>query len=423
MGDRPVITGMGVVCPSGCTLEEFQHNLWSGSTSIELQHIRTGPESGAAIWSGRQPDLVSEDYMTRRVIDQTDRAHQYAIAAGEMARRDAELERFDPRRSAIVSGSSSGGSASTMYNQYLLDKARLGEVSTSPWVQSLGNMAAAQMAMRWDIHGPQITLCHACATGVDVVGTAADLIREGRVDVAIAGGYDGGSGSWLSSGDDSFLPATRAAQVAYGMAPDPEDPHPSRPFDKKRTGVVSAEGAGFVIVESAEHAASRGRSVWATVEGYGSLADGYHPSSPEPSGRWEQEVMLQAIRDAGLEPDDIDGVVAHGTSTVKGDESEINALNAIFGDRPKPIPVTSIKGHMGHPGAASGCLAIIAGAIAMRAGSLVHTAGTDEVEDSVRFEVLTGSPRPIRLQRVLVNAFGFGGQDASVVLGAPAGHS
>jgi 3-oxoacyl-(acyl-carrier-protein) synthase len=128
--------------------------------------------------------------------------------------------------------------------------------------------------------------------------------------------------------------------------------------------------------------------------------------------------MQVALDDAGATADQVDAVIAHGTATRKGDESEINALNGLFGERSVPIPVTSIKGHMGHPGAASGCLAVIAAALAMREGSLVHTAGTTDVEDGVRFEVVIDKPKPMELRKVLINAFGFGGQNAAVVIAA-----
>jgi 3-oxoacyl-[acyl-carrier-protein] synthase II len=273
--------------------------------------------------------------------------------------------------------------------------------------------------MRWDVHGPQMTLCQACATGVDVVGTAADLVRRGKVDVAIAVSYEATNGFDHPVIDDEFVPGQLAALIAYGMAPDAEVPSPAKPFDKHRTGPVGSEAAGCVIVESAEHAAARGREAWATVEGYATLGEGYHPSSPESTGRWEQAVMEEALRDAGATVDEVDAIIAHGTATRKGDDAEINAINALFGDRAQPLPVTSIKGHMGHPGAASGCLATIAAALALREGSLVHTAGTTEVEDTARFDVITEKPRPLDLRKIMINAFGFGGQDSSLLVGHP----
>jgi 3-oxoacyl-[acyl-carrier-protein] synthase II len=307
---------------------------------------------------------------------------------------------------------------SLQHAQHLLETEGVEAVPAKTMIRVFANMAASQMAMRWGLHGPQMTLVQACATGVDVVGTAAQLVRSGVVDVAIAGGYEATNGFEHGFGED-FVPCMVAATVAYGMAPSLDAEYPSRPFDKNRTGVVTGEAAAYVIVEAAEHAAARGRQPWARVEGYGSLADGYHPSSPDPTGQWEREVMQVALDDAGIAPDDVDAVIAHGTATRKGDDSEIAALNDLFGDREVPIPATSIKGHMGHPGAASGCLAVITAALAMRAGSLVHTAGTTDVEDTVRFEVVTDKPKAVELRHVLVNAFGFGGQNAAVVLGAP----
>ncbi len=418
MTREAVITGMGVICPSGNTLEEFQRNLWGGVVSLERIELPSGEGEYAAVWGGRVRNFDPKEWLDDRVIDGTDLGQQFAIVAAELAKQDAGIETFDPRRTAIVSGSSIGGAISLQYAQYMLEKKGAAAVPAKTMIRIFANMAASQMAMRWGLHGPQMTLVQACATGVDVVGTAAQLVRSGVVDVAIAGGYEATNG--FDHGlDPDFIPAMVAAQVTYGMAPDLDSDVPSRPFDKNRTGVVTGEAAAYVIVESAEHAAARGRTPWARIEGYGSLADAFHPSSPDPSGRWEREVMQVAMDDAGITPAEIDAVIAHGTATRKGDDSEIAALNDLFGDREVPLPATSIKGHMGHPGAASGCLAVIAAALAIREKSLVHTAGTTDVEDTIRFEVVIEKPKPLDIRTVLVNAFGFGGQNAAIVLGAP----
>ena len=419
MSGKVVITGMGVVCPSGVTIDEFETNLWQGKNSIVANDFPIGDGKYTNVWAGRVVGFDPRPWLGEKIIEGTDLGQQYAIVAAEQAKQDAKIDEFDPLRTAIVSGTSAGGAISLQQAQYLFDKKGFASVPPKTMIRIFGNMAAAQMAMRWSLHGPQITLCQACATGVDVVGTAADLVGRGRVDVALAGSYEATNGFDHAVIDEGFVPSMRAAQIGYGMTPDPEMANPMRPFDKRRTGVVSAEGSAFVILESEEHAAARGKTAWAAVEGYGSLGEGYHPSSPEPHGRWEEAVIRQALDDAGVTPDDIDAVLAHGTATPKGDAAEINALNAVFGDRATPIPVTSVKGHMGHAGAASGCIAIIAAVLGMRKNSLVHTAGTTDVEDAAQFDVVTERPRPLEMRRVLVNAFGFGGQDAAIVIAAP----
>jgi 3-oxoacyl-[acyl-carrier-protein] synthase II len=264
MSGAAVITGMGVICPSGQALGDFQRNLWGGKSAIELVKFRHGGQEYGK-WVARVKDFDPTVWMDKKVIEGSDLGQQYAIVAAELAQQDAGIDEFDPLRTAIVSGSSGGGMTSLQQAQFLLDKHGFDAVPGKTMIRIFGNMAAAQMAMRWGLHGPQITLCQACATGIDVVGTAADLVRRGKVDVAIAGAYDATTGFDHPFIDDDFVPALRAAQTTYGMAADPETSIPSKPFDKNRTGSVSSEGAAFVIVESEEHAAARDRSPLAVV--------------------------------------------------------------------------------------------------------------------------------------------------------------
>ena len=168
-------------------------------------------------------------------------------------------------------------------------------------------------------------------------------------------------------------------QTAYGMTTGERDPRrASLPFDRDRSGIVSGEGSAMLVLESEEHARERGATVLGEVAGYASLADGYHPSSPEPSGRWEAEAMREALADAGLAPDRVDAVIAHGTATPKGDTAEIRAIIDVFGDHRHELPVTSLKGHIGHTGAASGAMSVITATDVMNGGALPNTAGTVE---------------------------------------------
>lgn len=420
MTSDAVVTGMGVICPSGTDLDEFRQNLWDGKIAIERVALPLTDGQQRYSWAGRVRGFDPRKFVDEQVIAGTDLAQQFAIAAASLAKEHAGLGTLDQRRTAVVTGTSTGGQVSLEYAQYALDRHGIDAVPGKTMIRVLPNMAAFQLAARWDLHGPQITISHACATGVDVVGIAAMLVKTGMVDVAIAGGYEASNGFDHGLPDDGFIPAIVAAQSAYGMAPAENVEFASRPFDKNRTGVVTGEGAAFVVVESAEHAAARNARVWASVDGYASLGDAYHPSSPDPSGRWEEEAMRLALDQAELSPEQVDAVIAHGTATRKGDDAEIVAINAVFGDLPIPVPVTSVKGHMGHPGAASGCISIIAGLLAMKESSLPATAGAVDVEDTARFEVVTVKPKKVDIRALLVNAFGFGGQNSAIALRAPA---
>ncbi len=190
------------------------------------------------------------------------------------------------------------------------------------------------------------------------------------------------------------------------------------PFDADRAGIVGAEGAACFVLESEEHALGRGANVLAWLCGYGTVADAYHPSSPDPSGRWERRAMELAQAEAGVAPGDVDAIIAHATGTPKGDDAEITALNELFvdGDRGSDVVVGAIKGNTGHTGSATGAMAVVAGVRAMRDGRLPHVAGTTNLDPAVRFDVVLGEPRTVDLGVLQVNAFGFGGQNASVVL-------
>src|ERR1700761_1444881 len=343
------------------------------------------------------------------------------LCAGEVAIREAPwsspdhfawwsgVRDFDPARwaePAVVSGS----------DQFTLFT--LAAVDRKTMIKIWPNMAAAQVAMRYGLHGPSLTFCTACASSLDAIGSAAGLIRAGRADVVIAGGTEGGYGRPDGSPDGDFVPAVFYSHAGYGLTGGTRDRlRASIPFDVDRSGIVVGEGCGMVVLESREHAQRRGATVLGTVEGYASLADSYHPSSPEPDGVWEAEVMRQALADASLAPSGIDAIIAHGTSTPKGDSAEIRAINSVYDA--VPVTVTSIKGNLGHPSGAAGAQAVVAGLCALRDHKLPHTAGTVKVDPEARFEVVTGAPAATSARRIQVNAFGFVGQNASLVLGAP----
>jgi 3-oxoacyl-[acyl-carrier-protein] synthase II len=270
--------------------------------------------------------------------------------------------------------------------------------------------------MRYGIHGPSLTVTTACAASLDALGNAARLLQAGHADVVIAGGTDGGITLAGGGADGDFVPATFHTAYLYGMAARSSDPRRAMlPFDVKRRGIVVGEGSAMMVLERGELARARGARVLGYLRGYGTLADAYHPSAPEPSGKWEARAMELALADAGIGADRVDALLAHATGTPKGDTAEIRAINRVHGDRSQPLPVASIKGHIGHSGAASGAMALVAGLLGMAEGRFTHTANTDEPDPEARFDVVVRSPRAIDVSMLQVNAFGFGGQNASIV--------
>jgi 3-oxoacyl-[acyl-carrier-protein] synthase II len=282
-------------------------------------------------------------------------------------------------------------------------------------IQIWPNMAAAQVAMRYGLHGPSLTVTTACASSLDAIGTAARLIERGDADLAIAGGCEGGISLAGGGRDGDFVPVLFHTANAYGMEAPSSDPNRAMlPFDVKRSGIVVGEGAAMLVLERADHARARGANILGYLRGYGSLADGFHPSSPEPTGVWEARAMELALADADLAPGEIDALLAHATGTPKGDTAEIRAINKIHGGR--GLPVSGIKGHIGHSGAASGAMAMITGLLGMDEDRFTYIANTDEPDPEADFEIVHGRPKDLPYRCLQVNAFGFGGQNASVVL-------
>jgi 3-oxoacyl-[acyl-carrier-protein] synthase II len=412
--DGVVITGTGAVSPLGTGVPRLTQGLLGNEVAVRPAPW-AAPDSAA--WWTAVPDFRPLDWMSEQVEAGTDLFAQFALAAAEQAVRQAGLTEFDPRRTAVVHGTSMGGMRALAKGQYQLDMSGPDAIDRKTVIKIWPNMAAAQMAMRYGLHGPQITVCTACASSIDAIGTAARLIAEGRADVAIAGGTEGGFPLASGEPDGDFVPVNFYAQARFAMETGSTDRlRASLPFDVARSGIVTGEGSAMVVLERAAHARARSATPLAEVVGYASLADGFHPSSPDPTGQWEAAAMADAISDAGLTAGQIGALIAHGTATPKGDTAEIRAINAVHGGRPGPLPVTSLKGHLGHTGASAGAMGVIAGVTALTTGAFPNTAGTREVDPEADFLVVTKQPAEVDAAYLQVNAFGFGGQDSSLVL-------
>ena len=405
------ITGLGIVSPFGLDVGEYYDALASGAVAIKANALADEPEEALTSWYAPVEGFVAEDWMTRQVSEGSDRFTHFALAATQLALADAGLTDLDEERTAIVIGTAMGGTRALMRAQHLLETGGPEAVPRKVQIQIWPNMAAAQIAMKYQLHGPSMTICTACAASIDAVGTAARMIQSGLADVAITGGAEGG-------GDLDFLPATSVASRTYGMSSPTEDARLAcRPFDRDRTGIAGGEGCGFMILESLEHAQRRGANIKGLVAGYGSLADAYHPSSPEPTGRWEALVMRRAIADAGLPPErKVAAVYAHGTGTPAGDTAEIRAINDVYGDRGDDLLVTSMKGALGHTGGSAASMNLVAGIEGMQRGAVLPTACTTNVDPEAKFTVVLGKAVDCDIDVLQFNAFGFGGQNASMII-------
>jgi 3-oxoacyl-[acyl-carrier-protein] synthase II len=394
------ITGAGLLTPIGSDLAES----WDGFVAGRLG-IARAVRDGTAFWWAPVDDapLRALDSATRK---RSDRFTQFALVTAQEAVADAGLPRLEPERTAVVVGSTMGGVPLLTESRADLD--RHGPQRIAPRLMALviPNMAAAAIALRWKLHGPQLAIATACASSLDAIGRAARMIAQGEVDMAIAGGTETLLAPVVA------MSLERAGALARG-----DDPRRiSRPFDPERTGFVMGDGSGMVVLERGESARARGATIRGYVRGYASLADAYHVTSPDPSGRWEARAMEVALADAEIDPGAIDAIYAHGTATPVGDAAEIAAINALYGERANPVPVTSLKGHIGHGMAASGVTSLIVALRGFAERLLVGTLGTEEVEPAARFDLVLGEPRALAMRAVQINAFGFGGQNASLVL-------
>lgn len=407
------ITGMGTVSPLGTSVEELCEGLLAGRIAIDVAPWADDVSGG--LYAAVDPRFDPASTIDERVVGGTDGFARFALAACAESIGDAGLdpEELDPFRTAVVHGTSMGGHFTVARSQHQYDTGGFDAVDRKTQIKIWPNMAAAQICLRYGLHGPSMTVTTACASSLDALGTAALYLDAGLADVALVGATEGG---YTADDGHHFLPGFVAAERAYGMSSGQTDPQRAMlPFDADRVGIVSGEGSAFFVLETADHARARGARVHAWLRGTASLADAHHPSSPEPEGRWEQLVMEKAQQSAGIAAADVDVLIAHATGTPKGDEAEIRAINRVFGSHPGLV-VTGLKGHTGHTGASSGAMSIIAGIDAMRTGTLPAVAGTDVVDPAVEFDVAVHRNRDVDLRVLQVNSFGFGGQNASVVV-------
>lgn len=411
------ITGAGAVTPIGIGVDGFIGGWRAGALGITeapwAMHAPL-PLLTAPVPDGFDPVPI----LGERVVAATDRCAQYALVAADEALEQARLldpGALDPMRTAVVDGTAAGGLHSIMLGQHRFDAGGVDAIPPKTMLAGQANMAAAQIAIRHQLHGPLRTVTTACASALDALGVGVDLLTLGRADVVVCGGSDAAA----VSDTEGFVPVFSIAGRVFGMETPELDPARAvLPFDAARRGIVFGEGAAWFVLETAEHAAARGVEPLGWVLGAGSSTDGYHPSSPEPTGRWQAHAMGLALDDAGLDAAQVDLVMAHATGTPKGDLAEARALERLFSGRSSPPPVTALKGHTGHTGGSSGAMSLLAALDVLRTGRVEPVRGTTDVDPEVSIDVVIGGSRTIDAEVAMINAFGFGGQNSCVVIGS-----
>ncbi|WP_314586076.1 beta-ketoacyl-ACP synthase II [Paenibacillus terrigena] len=407
MKQRVVITGMGVVTSLGSDLNTFWNNLMegkSGVSNVEAFDVSEYPTRIAASIKDFNPD----EYMDKKEARRMDRFVQFAVAASLKAVADAKLniqEDTDPERVGVMVGSGIGG-LGTWEDEHnkLLEK---GPKRVSPFFipMMIANMGSGQVSMILGAKGPNSTTVTACATGTHSIGDSFRTIQRGDADVMVCGGAEA-----------TIRPTGMAGFCAMrAMSTRNEEPEKaSRPFDTDRDGFVMGEGAGVLVLESLEHAQKRGAHIYAEVIGYGMSGDAHHMTEPDPTGA--ARCMTKAIQDAGIAPEVVDYINAHGTSTPVGDKSETTAIKLALGDHAYKVAVSSTKSMTGHLlGAAGGVEAVICG-LSLEHGVIAPTINLDNQDPECDLDYVPNVPRKADLHVVMSNSFGFGGHNATIVL-------
>ncbi len=403
---RVFVTGFGVVSPLGVGREAFFQGLRRGSVAIrrvdqelDLEGIEA---KVAAPCDGFDPTAFLSPRRARRL----GRASQMAVVAAKLAVEDAGLR---PAGTGAVVVGTGIGALEVLLENHVSFRDR-GPDRVSPFLIPLmmPNAPAAEVSIELGIKGPSFGVATACAASTHAIGLAFHLIRAGQVDWALAGGTEA-----------VILPLVLAAfdrMGALSRNPDPENA--SRPFDRDRDGFVLGEGAALLVLESEEHLRARGGEALAEIVGFGQTSDAFHITAPPEDGEGALRAMDSALKDAGLSPDHVDYVNAHGTSTPLNDRAETMALKRLFGPRAYEVPVSSTKSQMGHLLGAAGAAEVGAVLFAFLEGLIPATVTWRNRDPECDLDYVPGEPRPAKVRVALKNSFGFGGQNASLVLRA-----
>jgi 3-oxoacyl-[acyl-carrier-protein] synthase II len=398
-----VVTGMGVISPIGCRINDFWNALVEGGSGV--QPIAAFDPSGHKTRIAAEvTSFAPEDWLNHKQIRRMARVSQFAVCAALDAIRGAglELEREDRSRVGCVLGSAAGDY--TFLEEQLLKFQEKGPGSVNPLTvpKVIPNMPASNVGIALGIHGPNLGVSTACATGSHAVGIALGILRQGYADVVLAGGAE-----------STVTPFVLDGYSCMGVLSERNDRYQeaSRPFDADRDGFVMGEGAGVLVLETLDHARRRGAEVLAGVAGFGMTSDAYNIAIPEPDGSSAAMAMEQAVGNAGLNLEDIGHINAHGTSTKVNDRVESHAIRRAFGDHHRNILVTSNKSMIGHTLGAAGAIEAVATVLSLHHGVIPPTINYRTKDPECDLNIVANEAREVRLKAALSNSFGFGGQN------------
>jgi 3-oxoacyl-[acyl-carrier-protein] synthase II len=400
---------MGILCPTGNTVEEAWNNAAAGKTGIaritrfDTSHLENH-------FGGEVKNFDPNEVLGRREARRTDRVTQLGLVAAKQAMDDSGLEITDSNRYQVgcIMGSGIGGIGSIFEGvKAFLER---GAKAVSPLMvpMMLPDSAAAKVAMTWGLRGPNFAISTACATGNNSIGEATEIIRRGAAKAILAGSSEAGLADIAIASFNNMTAISRRNDA-------PEKA--SRPFDIDRDGFVVAEGAAMLVLEDLEHALTRGAKIYAEVLGYGQSCDAYHVTAPLETGEGAAVAMELALENAGLKPEDLDYINAHGTSTPLNDVSETVAIKRALGETAYEIPISSTKSVTGHLMGAAGAVEAVFSIMALRSNFIPPTINLDNPDPQCDLNYTPNEGRAAQIDIAMSNSFGFGGHNAVLIFG------
>ncbi len=407
MKRRVVVTGLGAITPIGNSVDEFWSNIKKGCVGID-NITRFDTSEYKVKLAAEVKNFQAKDYMDFKSAKRMAKFSQYAVAAAKEAMEDAGLcmEKEDPFRCGVIIGSGIG-SLETVESEYTkIQEKGPGRVNPLMVPMMISNMAAGNVAIQFGMKGKCTNVVTACATGTHCIGDAFRAIQYGDGDVMFAGGTE-----------SAICPSAVAGFMNLTALTTTEDPlRASIPFDKDRSGFVIGEGAGIVVLEELEHAKRRGAKIYAEVCGYGATCDAYHITSPAEDGSGAAKAMKLAMEEAGVAPEEVDYINAHGTSTHHNDLFETKAIKTALKEAAKEVSINSTKSMIGHLLGAAGGVELVTCVKAMEEGYVHQTMGSRESDEGCDLNYTFGSPVHRKIRCAMSNSLGFGGHNATLLI-------
>ena len=405
---RVVITGMGVLAPNGNNVSEYWNALTAGQSGID--HITYFDTTDFPVKiAGELSDFDPEQYFERKEVRKLDPFSVYALVASNEALQMSGLDAggFDSHRAGVMLGCGIGGITTLLAEHVVLRNRGARRISPFFVTKLIANIAGGQIAIKWDLQGSNQTVNSACASATDAIGLALRVIQSGTADIMVAGGTE-------ASIRDLPLAGFSKIRALCNTADPPQSA--SRPFDKDRSGFIMGEGAGIIVLETEEHAKSRGATILGELAGYGSTNDAFHVTQPSEGGAGAVKAMQLAMEDAGAEPEEVDYINAHGTSTPFNDKNETVAIKTVFGDHARKLKISSTKSMTGHLLGASGGIEAIAALKAIEKQIIPPTINYMTPDPDCDLDYVPNTAEETQVNSVLSNTFGFGGHNAVVFI-------